>query len=193
MRTRASSSRFQDGGCCVLCQEWIKLPKYQLCVGLQLAKMATEPSVSTSHIDHLLAEVESSDGLLGPTLRYREALSCASVKQATLHENVYGIRNGGSKLRCFLITGPYTMANIRRTSWKSLKKELRFTTKTLNECATITTKASLNQSMNYLKFEERPENSRYRPKLLLIYTLHMQTYQLQAAFYIINAYVRFID
>ncbi|XP_031556989.1 exocyst complex component 6B-like [Actinia tenebrosa] len=31
--------------------------------------MATEPSVSTSHIDHLLAEVESSDGLLGPTLR----------------------------------------------------------------------------------------------------------------------------
>ncbi|KAK3749624.1 hypothetical protein QZH41_012961, partial [Actinostola sp. cb2023] len=31
--------------------------------------MATESSVGSSHIDHLLAEVESSDGLLGPTLR----------------------------------------------------------------------------------------------------------------------------
>ncbi|KXJ11782.1 exocyst complex component 6B [Exaiptasia diaphana] len=31
--------------------------------------MATDSSVGSSHIEHLLAEVESSDGLLGPTLR----------------------------------------------------------------------------------------------------------------------------
>lgn len=31
--------------------------------------MATEPTVSSSHVEHLLAEIESSDGLLGPTLR----------------------------------------------------------------------------------------------------------------------------
>lgn len=31
--------------------------------------MAAEPTVSSSHVEHLLAEIESSDGLLGPTLR----------------------------------------------------------------------------------------------------------------------------
>ncbi|CAH3122429.1 unnamed protein product [Pocillopora meandrina] len=31
--------------------------------------MGTEPTVSSSHVEHLLAEIESSDGLLGPTLR----------------------------------------------------------------------------------------------------------------------------
>ncbi|KAK2572792.1 Exocyst complex component 6 [Acropora cervicornis] len=31
--------------------------------------MTAEPAVSSSHVEHLLAEIESSDGLLGPTLR----------------------------------------------------------------------------------------------------------------------------
>ncbi|XP_058961962.2 exocyst complex component 6B [Pocillopora verrucosa] len=31
--------------------------------------MGTEPTKSSSHVEHLLAEIESSDGLLGPTLR----------------------------------------------------------------------------------------------------------------------------
>ena len=34
--------------------------------------MATEPSVASSHIEHLIGEIESSDGLLGPTLRCGE-------------------------------------------------------------------------------------------------------------------------
>ena len=33
-------------------------------------EMATEPTVTNPHVEHLLAEIESSDGLLGPTLRY---------------------------------------------------------------------------------------------------------------------------
>lgn len=112
--------------------------------------------MSTSHIDHLLAEVESSDGLLGPTLRYHEASSRVCVKPCM--KMFMEFFNAGSKLRSYFSTGPCTMANIRRTLWKSLKKELRFTTKTLNECATITTKASLNQSMNYSKSEEKRGN-----------------------------------
>lgn len=32
--------------------------------------MTAEPAVSSSHVEHLLAEIESSDGLLGPTLRW---------------------------------------------------------------------------------------------------------------------------
>lgn len=58
----------QDGGWLGLCFP-AAIHNVTLKEQVYFIAMGTEPTKSSSHVEHLLAEIESSDGLLGPTLR----------------------------------------------------------------------------------------------------------------------------
>ena len=159
----------QDGGWLGLC---FPAAIYNVTLKEQVyfIAMGTEPTKSSSHVEHLLAEIESSDGLLGPTLRWIDInqklfSSDTSFLRLKFWQEVKEVPSPMIfyNWTLILVTNlePSTMEKNTLSLWINWRIAYEFTIRTSSGCVTITTKVSSNLLTNCLKFAEKHGNSRY--------------------------------